>query len=119
MSLARRSLFAGVPPASVSSSPAPSRRWRRQARWAAGQPDREARPPSVPARWSTTRRTPGPPAGFQYEIVTYAGRTKLEDGKGDTPSNHDGTAVFEGRRGRLLLIQNHELSAGSPSACRT
>ena len=48
------------------------------------------------------------PPGFQYEVVTYAGRTKLDDGKGDTPSNHDGTAVFEGRRGRLLLIQNHE-----------
>ncbi len=54
------------------------------------------------------------PPGFQYQVVTYAGRTKLDDGKGVTPSNHDGTAVFDGERGRLLLIQNHELPAGSP-----
>ena len=39
------------------------------------------------------------PPGFAYEIVTYAGRTQLNDGKGPTPSNHDGTAVFNARRG--------------------
>ena len=54
------------------------------------------------------------PPGFHYEVVTYAGRTKLEDGTGLTPSNHDGTAVFDAPRGRLRLIQNHELPAGSP-----
>src|SRR6185295_17081580 len=54
------------------------------------------------------------PPGFAYEIVTYAGRTQLNDGNGPTPSNHDGTAVFNARRGRLRLIQNHELPAGSP-----
>ena len=54
------------------------------------------------------------PPGIQYQVVTYAGRTKLDDGNGFTPSNHDGTAVFDGERGRLLLIQNHELPAGSP-----
>jgi uncharacterized protein len=53
------------------------------------------------------------PPGFAYEIVTYAGRTQLSDGEGPTPSNHDGTAVFDARRGRLRLIQNHELPAGS------
>jgi secreted PhoX family phosphatase len=53
------------------------------------------------------------PPGFAYEIVTYAGRTQLNDGEGPTPSNHDGTAVFDARRGRLRLIQNHELPAGS------
>ena len=54
------------------------------------------------------------PPGFSYEVVTYAGRTELVNGQGPTPSNHDGTAVFDARRGRLRLIQNHELSAGSP-----
>ena len=53
------------------------------------------------------------PPGFSYEIVTYAGKTQLEDGTGPTPSNHDGTAVFNARGRRLQLIQNHELSAGS------
>jgi secreted PhoX family phosphatase len=54
------------------------------------------------------------PPGFRYEVVTYAGRTKLDDGQGLTPSNHDGTAVFDAGRNRLRLIQNHELPAGSP-----
>ncbi len=54
------------------------------------------------------------PPGFSYEIVTYAGRTRLRDDQGLTPSNHDGTAAFDARRGRLRLIQNHELPAGSP-----
>jgi secreted PhoX family phosphatase len=54
------------------------------------------------------------PSGFSYEVVTYAGRTQLRSGQGPTPSNHDGTAVFEAGRGRLRLIQNHELPAGAP-----
>jgi len=53
------------------------------------------------------------PPGFRYEVVTYAGRTKLRDGQGVTPSNHDGAAVFDAGRGRLRLIQNHELGAGA------
>ncbi|MFE5397665.1 alkaline phosphatase PhoX [Streptomyces sp. NPDC056568] len=48
------------------------------------------------------------PEGFRYEIVTYCGRTKLESGE-FTPSNHDGTATFEGPRGTTLLVNNHEL----------
>jgi secreted PhoX family phosphatase len=48
------------------------------------------------------------PAGFRYEIITYCGRTKLESGE-YTPSNHDGTATFEGPRGTTLLVNNHEL----------
>ncbi|TDT25950.1 hypothetical protein EV562_117114 [Streptomyces sp. BK208] len=48
------------------------------------------------------------PAGFRYEIITYSGRTKLETGE-YTPSNHDGTASFEGPRGTTLLVNNHEL----------
>jgi secreted PhoX family phosphatase len=54
------------------------------------------------------------PPGFHYEVVTYAGKTKLKDDNAFTPSNHDGTAVFDAGHGRLRLIQNHELPAGSP-----
>ena len=53
------------------------------------------------------------PPGFHYEVVTHAGKTKLKDGQGVTPSNHDGTAVFDAGRDRLRLIQNHELGAGA------
>ena len=59
------------------------------------------------------------PPGFAYTVVTYAGRTRLNDGQGPTPSNHDGTAVFDARRGRLRLIQNHELALVRRSASRT
>ncbi|MET9825930.1 MULTISPECIES: PhoX family protein [unclassified Streptomyces] len=48
------------------------------------------------------------PAGFRYEIITYSGRTRLESGE-YTPSNHDGTATFDGPRGATLLVNNHEL----------
>ncbi|MDG9727998.1 alkaline phosphatase PhoX [Streptomyces sp. DH41] len=48
------------------------------------------------------------PAGFRYEIITYCGRTRLESGE-YTPSNHDGTAAFDGPRGTTLLVNNHEL----------
>ncbi|MFI8168793.1 alkaline phosphatase PhoX [Streptomyces sp. NPDC085931] len=48
------------------------------------------------------------PAGFSYRIITYSGRTKLESGE-FTPSNHDGTATFDGPRGTTLLVNNHEL----------
>ena len=34
------------------------------------------------------------PPGFSYRVVTYAGQTKLRTGQ-PTPSNHDGTAVFD------------------------
>ena len=53
------------------------------------------------------------PPEFSYTVVTYAGRTQLKAGQGPTPANHDGTAVFDADRGRLRLIQNHELPAGS------
>lgn len=48
------------------------------------------------------------PAGFSYRIVTHSGVTTLETGE-STPSNHDGTAAFEGPRGVTLLVTNHEL----------
>ena len=52
------------------------------------------------------------PPEFSYRVVTYAGQTKLKTGE-PTPSNHDGTAVFNASGGRLRLIQNHELPAGA------
>ncbi|MFD9455419.1 alkaline phosphatase PhoX [Streptomyces sp. NPDC059985] len=48
------------------------------------------------------------PAGFTYRVITHSGVTTLESGE-STPSNHDGTAVFEGHRGVTLLVNNHEL----------
>ncbi|MEU6380476.1 alkaline phosphatase PhoX [Streptomyces sp. NPDC046909] len=48
------------------------------------------------------------PAGFKYRVITYSGKTKLESGE-ITPSNHDGTATFDGPRGTTLLVNNHEL----------
>ena len=53
------------------------------------------------------------PPGFRYTVVTYAGQTTSPTARARRPSNHDGTAVFEARHGRLQLIQNHELPAGS------
>ncbi|MFI8100062.1 alkaline phosphatase PhoX [Streptomyces sp. NPDC086023] len=48
------------------------------------------------------------PAGFSYRVLTHSGVTRLESGE-PTPSNHDGTAAFEGARGVTLLVNNHEL----------
>ncbi|MBT2417709.1 DUF839 domain-containing protein [Streptomyces sp. ISL-22] len=48
------------------------------------------------------------PAGFRYRVITHSGTTKLESGE-FTPSNHDGTAAFDGPRGTTLLVNNHEL----------
>lgn len=48
------------------------------------------------------------PAGFSYRVITHSGKTKLDSGE-TTPSNHDGTAAFEGPRGTTLLVNNHEL----------
>ncbi|MFE3829485.1 alkaline phosphatase PhoX [Streptomyces sp. NPDC059092] len=48
------------------------------------------------------------PAGFTYRVITHSGVTRLETGE-YTPSNHDGTATFEGSRGVTLLVNNHEL----------
>ncbi|MET7846867.1 alkaline phosphatase PhoX [Streptomyces avermitilis] len=48
------------------------------------------------------------PAGFSYRVITYSGKTKLESGE-FTPSNHDGTATFDGPRDAILLVNNHEL----------
>ncbi|MFI5618305.1 alkaline phosphatase PhoX [Streptomyces sp. NPDC051567] len=48
------------------------------------------------------------PAGFTYRVLTHSGVTTLESGE-STPSQHDGTAAFEGARGVTLLVNNHEM----------
>ncbi len=48
------------------------------------------------------------PRGFDYKIVTEAGKTLLESGQ-PTPSHHDGTGAFRSRRGGTVLVNNHEL----------
>ncbi|MEU8764195.1 alkaline phosphatase PhoX [Streptomyces sp. NPDC048659] len=48
------------------------------------------------------------PKGFTYRVLTHSGVTRLESGE-FTPSNHDGTATFAGRRGTTYLVNNHEL----------
>jgi uncharacterized protein len=48
------------------------------------------------------------PEGFSYRVITRTGQTMLESGE-STPSNHDGTATFEGPRGADLLVVNHEI----------
>ncbi|MFJ9828239.1 alkaline phosphatase PhoX [Streptomyces sp. NPDC101160] len=48
------------------------------------------------------------PEGFTYRIITHSGVTRLETGE-FTPSNHDGTATFDGPRGTTYLVNNHEL----------
>jgi secreted PhoX family phosphatase len=49
------------------------------------------------------------PKGFSYKVITRTGVTTLESGE-STPSNHDGTATFEGLRGATLIANNHELA---------
>ncbi|BFV56787.1 PhoX family protein [Kitasatospora sp. CMC57] len=48
------------------------------------------------------------PRGFKYQVITYTGKTKLVTGE-STPSNHDGTAAFDGPRGGTVLVNNHEI----------
>jgi len=49
------------------------------------------------------------PAGFRYQAFSRTGADLLDDG-GTVPSAHDGMAAFGGRRGRTLLVRNHEVS---------
>jgi secreted PhoX family phosphatase len=113
MSLSRRSILAGTATGvglvmagatpSTAAQPARAARGRHT-----GTPGHRPFPPLV----DDPKGLLALPAGFAYEVVTYAGKTKLTTGE-PTPSNHDGTAVFDAGRGRYRLIQNHELSAGA------
>ncbi|MFE4826398.1 alkaline phosphatase PhoX [Streptomyces sp. NPDC056672] len=47
------------------------------------------------------------PKGFRYKVLSREG-DPLRSGEGTVPGNHDGTAAFAGRRGRVRLVRNHE-----------
>ncbi len=50
------------------------------------------------------------PAGFRYLAFSRAGVDVLDDGR-PVPAAHDGMGAFDGRRGRTLLVRNHEIDA--------
>jgi len=52
------------------------------------------------------------PPGFSYKLVAEAGVTLLESGH-LTPSDADGTAVFSGPNG-FVLVNNHEIGGSEP-----
>jgi len=47
------------------------------------------------------------PDGFDYRIVSRAGDTMSDELR--VPAAHDGMAAFEGERGRIVLVCNHEI----------
>ncbi|MFI6103441.1 alkaline phosphatase PhoX [Streptomyces sp. NPDC051310] len=47
------------------------------------------------------------PEGFRYKVLSREG-LRLRSDEGEVPSNHDGMGAFRGRRGRVLLVRNHE-----------
>ena len=49
------------------------------------------------------------PAGFRYVAFSQVGTDVLDDGR-PVPGSHDGMAAFSGRRGRTMLVRNHEVS---------
>ncbi|CAN5803278.1 DUF839 domain-containing protein [soil metagenome] len=51
------------------------------------------------------------PAGFQYRSFHPTG-TVLDDGA-VLPGRHDGMAAFRGRRGRTVLVRNHEINGNT------
>jgi uncharacterized protein len=52
------------------------------------------------------------PEGFEYRIVTQAGRPLLGDPTKAVPGRPDGTAAYRGRFGKVHLVNNHEQSTG-------
>jgi len=60
------------------------------------------------------------PNKFQYTAISIRGQ-QMSDGN-LVPGDHDGMAVFRGRRGEYILVRNHELSpdeneAGNLQGC--
>ena len=51
------------------------------------------------------------PPGFRYISFGWQG-DRLDDGS-PTPDSHDGMAAFEAEGGRIRLVRNHEIRAGS------
>lgn len=54
------------------------------------------------------------PQGFTYRVLSPTGAL-MSDGL-RVPARHDGMAAFPGRRGRVILVRNHELSIDRPGA---
>ena len=52
------------------------------------------------------------PPGFQYRAFSRTGET-MTDGN-IVPSSHDGMASFDGGRGKVILVRNHELDPDEP-----
>ena len=50
------------------------------------------------------------PHGFRYQVFSREAVDLLDDGT-PVPASHDGMAAFQGRRGRTLLVRNHEIDA--------
>jgi secreted PhoX family phosphatase len=48
------------------------------------------------------------PAGFRYVAFSRVGTDLLDDGS-PVPAAHDGMGAFAGRRGRTVLVRNHEI----------
>jgi len=48
------------------------------------------------------------PEGFHYKVVTQAGRPLEGQAAGVVPGRQDGTASFDGPRGGVYIVQNHE-----------
>jgi uncharacterized protein len=111
MPLARRSILAGSA-AGVSLAVAGSVPSLAEA-GQAGRDGRSSRHHPFPPLVDDPEGLLALPPGFSYRVVTRAGVTELDRGVGRTPSNHDGTHVFDAGRSRLRLIQNHELPAGA------
>lgn len=57
------------------------------------------------------------PAGFTYMSFGWTG-DRLADGS-PTPPLHDGMATFHHRRGRTLIVRNHEVGRGTPFGSAT
>ena len=48
------------------------------------------------------------PADFSYTVISKHGET-MSDGH-TVPDKHDGMACFEGPKGQLILVRNHEIA---------
>ena len=57
------------------------------------------------------------PEGFRYMTFGWAG-DPMDDGR-RVPPLHDGMAAFAGENGTVVLVRNHEISAGAALAAPT
>ena len=52
------------------------------------------------------------PAGFKYWAISQVG-APMANGQ-PTPAAHDGMSAFDGRRGKIVIVRNHEQANGTP-----